>query len=73
MSDVSNIIWETCKTYLWQQGKFLFVLWILIGACILYYFGNLAEKTGPDGKPMHYSAFEITVILAASVLGILGS
>src|SRR4051812_45098596 len=34
MSNVSNIIWETCKTYLFQQGKFLSVLWILIAACI---------------------------------------
>src|ERR1700733_5240899 len=30
MSAVSNIIWETCKTYLFQQGKFLFALWVLI-------------------------------------------
>jgi K(+)-stimulated pyrophosphate-energized sodium pump len=30
MGDVSNIIWETCKTYLFQQGKFLAILWILI-------------------------------------------
>src|SRR5688572_23874132 len=37
MSDVSNIIWETCKTYLAQQGKFLMVLWILIAACMIYY------------------------------------
>jgi K(+)-stimulated pyrophosphate-energized sodium pump len=32
MGDVSNIIWETCKTYLLQQGKFLAALWILIAA-----------------------------------------
>src|SRR5687768_6504473 len=38
MSAVSNIIWETCKTYLFQQGKFLAVLWVLIAACIAYYF-----------------------------------
>src|SRR5262245_21581888 len=30
MGDVSNIIWETCKTYLMQQGRFLVILWILI-------------------------------------------
>ncbi len=63
MADVSNIIWETCKSYLWQQGKFLAGLWILIGACIFYYFGYLEHKDG----------FSIFVILAASVLGILGS
>src|SRR5258706_224663 len=38
MRDVSNIIWETCKTYLTQQGKFLAALWILIAVCIVYYF-----------------------------------
>jgi K(+)-stimulated pyrophosphate-energized sodium pump len=63
MSDVSNIIWETCKTYLWQQGKFLFVLWILIAVCIVYYFFGLQHKSIGD----------VGVILACSVLGILGS
>ena len=63
MAAVSNIIWETCKSYLWQQGKFLAVLWVLIGACMLYYFGYLEHKAG----------FDLFVILAASVLGILGS
>src|SRR2546423_187987 len=32
MGDVSNIIWETCKTYLMQQGRFLVILWVLIAA-----------------------------------------
>ena len=63
MSDVSNIIWETCKTYLWQQGKFLVVLWILIASCIVYYFFGLQHKSVGD----------VAVILACSVLGILGS
>lgn len=63
MSDVSNIIWETCKTYLQQQGKFLAVLWGLIAICILYYFGGLQHKgIGP-----------IFVILLCSILGICGS
>lgn len=63
MSDVSQIIWETCKTYLWQQGKFLAALWVLIAVCMAYYFGVL----------QHGSAAHVAVILAASVLGILGS
>jgi K(+)-stimulated pyrophosphate-energized sodium pump len=63
MAAVSNIIWETCKSYLWQQGKFLAVLWVLIGACMIYYFGYLEHKSG----------FDLFVILASSVLGILGS
>jgi K(+)-stimulated pyrophosphate-energized sodium pump len=63
MLDVSNTIWETCKTYVLQQGKFLAGLWILIAACILYYF------VGLQGKGMG----DVSIILAASVLGILGS
>jgi K(+)-stimulated pyrophosphate-energized sodium pump len=63
MADVSQIIWETCKTYLFQQGKFLAVLWILIAVCMTYYFGVLSHES-----PAH-----VVLILAASVLGILGS
>jgi K(+)-stimulated pyrophosphate-energized sodium pump len=63
MADVSQIIWETCKTYLFQQGKFLAVLWVLIAVCMTYYFGVLS----------HNSAGHVIIILAASVLGILGS
>jgi K(+)-stimulated pyrophosphate-energized sodium pump len=63
MSSVSNMIWETCKTYLFQQGKFLVLLWALIAACIVYYFYFLQAK----------SVGAVAVILASSVLGILGS
>ncbi len=63
MSDVSQIIWETCKTYLWQQGKFLAVLWVLIAVCMTYYFGVLSGN----------SVGHVIIILLASVLGILGS
>jgi K(+)-stimulated pyrophosphate-energized sodium pump len=63
MAEVSNLIWETCKTYLAQQGKFLVVLWVLIGACMAYYFSALSgQSTG-----------HVVVILLASILGILGS
>ena len=41
MADVGNTIFETCKTYLIQQGKFLLVLEVLIGLCIAFYFGYL--------------------------------
>ncbi len=63
MLDVSQTIWETCKTYLFQQGKFLIALWILIAICIVYYFGALqgAHATG------------IVIILICSIVGILGS
>ena len=63
MLDVSQTIWETCKTYLFQQGKFLIGLWILIAICMIYYFGGLS------GMP----AGEIVIILVCSILGILGS
>ncbi|MGB7767380.1 MAG: sodium-translocating pyrophosphatase [Verrucomicrobiia bacterium] len=63
MSSVSNMIWETCKTYLAQQGKFLVLLWALIAACIVYYFFFLQHK----------DIGSVGVILACSVLGILGS
>src|SRR5437899_5880768 len=41
MANVSNTIWETCKTYLFQQGKFLAILWVLIACCMVYYFVGL--------------------------------
>ncbi|MCE5284218.1 MAG: sodium/proton-translocating pyrophosphatase, partial [Deltaproteobacteria bacterium] len=63
MLDVSNTIWETCKTYLFQQGKFLAGLWVLIAICILYYFVGLQGTSFGD----------VLVILFCSVMGILGS
>jgi K(+)-stimulated pyrophosphate-energized sodium pump len=63
MLDVSQTIWETCKTYLFQQGKFLIALWILIAVCMVYYFGVLQGKAVSD----------IIIILVCSILGILGS
>jgi K(+)-stimulated pyrophosphate-energized sodium pump len=63
MGDVSQIIWETCKTYLLQQGKFLATLWLLIALCMIYYFKGLQDK--PMG--------DVLVILGSSILGILGS
>ena len=44
MREVSHIIWETCKTYLWQQGKFLAAIWALIAVCMIYYFSGLQHK-----------------------------
>jgi K(+)-stimulated pyrophosphate-energized sodium pump len=63
MAEVSHIIWETCKTYLLQQGKFLAGLWLLIAACMIYYFLVLQDK--PFGK--------VLIVLACSIFGILGS
>ncbi len=63
MGAVSQIIWETCKTYLFQQGKFLAALWVLIAVCMVYYFGVLS----------HLGAGHVVAVLLASILGILGS
>ena len=63
MLDVSNTIWETCKTYLFQQGKFLAGLWVLIAICIFYYFVGL----------QHNTLGAVAVILFCSIMGILGS
>jgi K(+)-stimulated pyrophosphate-energized sodium pump len=63
MKEMSQLIWETCKTYLTQQGKFLLLLWAFIAAVILLYFGLL----------LHFSAARVAIILAFSVLGICGS
>ena len=63
MLDVSAIIWETCKSYLAQQGKFLIGLWVLIAICMVYYFMGLS----------HAPLSNMIIILLASVLGILGS
>ncbi|MCE9613592.1 MAG: sodium-translocating pyrophosphatase [Lentisphaerae bacterium] len=63
MRDVSLTIWETCKTYLLQQGRFLIVLWALIAACMGYYVLAL----------QHASLGRAALVLLCSILGILGS
>ena len=45
MREISELIYETCKTYMVTQGKFLAILWVLIGACMVYYFGVLSHNT----------------------------
>jgi K(+)-stimulated pyrophosphate-energized sodium pump len=63
MADVSQIIWETCKTYLFQQGKFILMLEVLIGSIMVLYFGVLQEL----------GAGRVLMILAFSLIGIAGS
>jgi len=63
MKEVSELIYETCKTYLVTQGKFLIILEIFIGIIIVTYFGYLR----------HFEASKVLIILLFSVLGILGS
>jgi len=63
MKEVSQLIWETCKTYLFNQGKFLLLLWSFIAVVILVYFAVLLQ----------FSAARVIIILAFSVLGMAGS
>ncbi|MCR5115472.1 MAG: sodium-translocating pyrophosphatase [Bacteroidales bacterium] len=63
MKSVSNTIYETCKTYLLQQGKFLLILFAIIGVAICFYFGALSGKSMP----------QVLTILLWTVLGIGGS
>jgi K(+)-stimulated pyrophosphate-energized sodium pump len=63
MRDISELIYETCKTYMIQQGKFLVVLQLLIGAAMVYYFYFLRD----------FDVGRVALILLWSVLGILGS
>ncbi len=66
MLEISELIYATCKQYLVTQGKFIAVLWLFIGAVIILYFGFLLQD--PD-----MTAFRVGVILAFSLVGILGS
>jgi K(+)-stimulated pyrophosphate-energized sodium pump len=63
MADVSAIIWETCKTYLITQGKFILVLEALVGVIIAFYFGYVQEM----------GTLKVLIILAFSLVGIAGS
>ncbi len=63
MREISELIYETCKTYLLTQGKFLAILEIFIAAVIVLYFGVLSGMAFP----------RVLIILLFSVIGILGS
>src|SRR5271170_2850663 len=67
MLEISELIYETCKTYLITQGKFLLLLWVFIAVVIILYFGVLAPV--PD-KPVMTT---LPIILGFSLVGIAGS
>ncbi len=70
MLDVSELIYATCRAYLHTQGRFLSILWVLIAAVMVAYFGFLT----PDGHGGHgLGAYKVVMILLCSVVGILGS
>jgi K(+)-stimulated pyrophosphate-energized sodium pump len=63
MREISELIYETCKTYLITQGKFLLLLEAFIAVVILLYFGLLLK----------FSAVKVIIILLFSLIGIAGS
>jgi K(+)-stimulated pyrophosphate-energized sodium pump len=63
MLEVSELIYETCKTYLITQGKFILLLEVFIGVIMVFYFGVLQQ----------FSATKVTIILLFSLIGIAGS
>src|SRR5277367_6449680 len=63
MREISELIYETCKTYLVTQGKFLLLLWVFIAVIILLYFGMLLKL----------EAMRVAIILLFSIVGIAGS
>jgi len=65
MLDVAQVIYETGKTYLFQQGKFLAILFIFIGSAVAFYFGYLSDS--------NFGFAGVAMILGWTVLGILGS
>lgn len=63
MLEISELIYETCKTYLMTQGRFLLILELFIGTIIVFYFGFL----------QHMDAMKVLIILLFSLVGIAGS
>ena len=63
MLEISELIYETCKTYLIQQGKFLLILWVFIAIIVTFYFGVL----------QHFTGQQVSIILFFSLVGIGGS
>ena len=63
MREISELIYETCKTYLITQGKFILILEVFIGIIIILYFGVLSRM----------EPFRVAIILAFSLVGIAGS
>src|SRR5437016_6190551 len=67
MREISELIYETCKTYLITQGKFILILWVFIAVIVVAYFGILRPVPG------HSVALTVPMILFFSLIGIGGS
>ncbi len=75
MREVSELIYETCKTYLQTQGKFLLILWVFIGVAVAVYFGKLATTIDPvTHEEVHgFPIGRVVIILLFSLIGMAGS
>ena len=78
MLEVSDLIYETCKTYLLNQGKFILLLWVCIAAVMVGYFGFLRSGENSNMSPSqnqaeYGKAAQVVIILAWSLIGIAGS
>jgi len=71
MRDISELIYETCKTYLVTQGKFILFLEVFIGAVIIAYFGLFDHPTGEAAQVP--TAVRVLIIVMFSLIGIAGS
>src|SRR6185437_4234589 len=71
MREVSELIYETCKTYLQTQGRFLLILWVFIGVAVAVYFGKLATTVDPaTGAEVHgFPLSRVAIILFFSLVG----
>ncbi len=70
MLEISEIIYQTCKTYLWQQGKLLAILFTFIGAVVAFYFGFLAKNH--EGNAL-FGVGGVMLILLWTIVGMMGS
>ncbi len=83
MLDIAEIIFQTCKTYLIQQGKFLLMLWVLIAIAIAYYLlgfpdspeeaRRAAEKLDAEGGTHISKGVTLVLVLLFSLVGMAGS
>ena len=71
MLEVAQVIFETSKTYLIQQGKFILILFAFIGSAVAFYFGFLSKD--PETGESLFGVGGVLMILGWTVLGILGS
>ncbi|MDQ3948902.1 MAG: sodium-translocating pyrophosphatase, partial [Gemmatimonadota bacterium] len=75
MREISELIYETCKTYLITQGRFILVLWVFIGLITAIYFGSLAATVdaATGAATRGFPPLKVAVILLFSLIGIAGS